>query len=495
MFKVAGSMFDALMTVRFLVLAFLLVLALQSYGAPNVLMIVVDDMKDWTGYQQGYEGTVHTPNIDRLAARGRPFLNAHCPSPKCGPSRCSILTGKRPSTLGIYGNQQWLRPNYPDLVTLPHHFKENGYLTAGAGKIHHHTAGFNPPDQWHQFLEIEWEDPWDRTSRLNYPDVGKIPRPEGHPFSGLRIRHEFDWGSLPSGLGYHDHKTTEFAEQFLKEEYKRPFFLAVGFFRPHLPWYAPEPHFDRYPLDQVTMPPVKEDDQNDLPEAAKRVVKSDEFELIRENEKYREAVQAYLAAISFADAQVGRVLDALETSTHLANTIVVLWSDHGWHLGSKGHWHKWTLWEEATRVPFIVAVPDQRDPGKPNRSPVSLLDLFPTLLNLCEIPSPHQMDGEDLSPLIEDPEADRSRPVVIERELGQFAVRDARYRYIRYADESEELYDLDEDPHEWRNLAQAPEAVELKRRLARFAPEEWKDPVPAKSAFRFDHSKYTWKRK
>jgi arylsulfatase A-like enzyme len=462
---------------------------------PNVLFIAVDDMKDWTGYQGGYEGRVVTPNIDRLAKRGRPFLNAHCPSPKCGPSRASIMHGKRPSTLGIYGNGQWVRPNYPDLVSIPAYFKAQRYHTIGAGKIHHHTAGFNPPDQWHDYQEIDWEDPWDRPVRLNYPFVRKIPKPKGHPFSGVAIRHEFDWGSLPEDLDYHDVKTTDYVVDALKQKHDRPFFLACGLFRPHLPWYSPPEHFDTYPLEDVTMPPRLNGDLDDVPKAGRGVVNSKEFNLIRSKNKYREAVQAYLAAITFADAQIGRVLDALDAGRYADNTVIVLWSDHGWHLGSKEHWHKWTLWEEATRVPFIIAVPGQKKPGVAAKAPVNLLDLFPTLATLCGLPQPAGMDGIDLTPIVNDPMAERGRPVTIERSKGQSAVRDARYRYIRYQDGSEELYDLERDPNEWANRAGVPELAAVKARLSEFSTTEWRASVPGKGAFTFDPKTYQWTKK
>ncbi|MFT5128386.1 MAG: arylsulfatase A-like enzyme [Rhodothermales bacterium] len=322
-----------------------------------------------------------------------------------------------------------------------------------------------------------------------------IPRPKAHPFSGIAIRHEFDWGSLPEDLDYHDIKSMDYAVHALEQTHERPFFLALGLFRPHLPWYSPSEFFHNYPLSDITMPPRKEDDLNDIPKAGRAQVNSREFELIRKHKKYREAVQANLAAITFADSQVGRVLDALDASPYVRNTVIVLWSDHGWHLGSKNHWHKWTLWEEATRVPFIIAAPDQKQPGVPSASPVNLLDLFPTLTAVCDLPTPAGMDGIDLTPLVSDPSAERGRPVTIERERGQSAVRDARYRYIRYQDGSEELYDLSRDPNEWTNRAAAPELAATKARLAEFATREWRTSVPGKGAFTFDPKTYTWKRK
>ena len=462
---------------------------------PNVLFIAVDDLKDWVSYMGGYEGKVETPNIDRLAAMGRPFFNAHCPSPKCVPSRCAILSGKRASSLGIYGNGQWMKPNYPDLISLPHYFKKNGYLTVGSGKITHHTAGFNPPEQWDKYQEIDWEDPWDRSTRQNYPFVRDIPRPKGYPFSGMKLRHEFDWGTLPEDLDYHDIKTTDFAVDFLSQSHKKPFFLACGLYRPHLPWYSPKEYFKEYPLSEVKMPPLKEGDQNDLPTAAQKIITSKEFNMIKEKGKYKEAVQAYLAAITFADNQIGRLLDSLQKSPYGKNTIVVLWSDHGWHLGEKQHWHKWTLWEEATRVPFIIAVPNQQNPGELAKTPVNLLDLYPTLIDLCSLPKKEGLEGISLKEIIADPQKERGRPVTIERGKGQSAVRDLRYRLIRYQDGSEELYDLQKDPYEWTNLIEDPQYRKIKEKLEPYLTKEWKAPIPSKGKFKFNPNTYKWQKK
>ena len=217
---------------------------------PNVLFLAVDDMKDWVNCLGGYEGTVHTPHIDRLADRGVLFTNAHCPSPKCAPSRTAILTGFRPSTTGFYGNGHWWYPNRPDIVTIPAHFRRQGYHVAGAGKIFHHTAGNHPPNQWDAFQKLLFrDDPWFRGVTLNYPWSKHGPAPDGFPFSDVEgLGHENDWGSLElAEPDYDDSRNATYAVDFLRRPQEKPFFLACGLFRPHLPWYVPENYFKLYP--------------------------------------------------------------------------------------------------------------------------------------------------------------------------------------------------------------------------------------------------------
>lgn len=480
------------------VLATFLLLLTVSLDAskPNVLFLAVDDMKDWVNCLGGYEGKVHTPNIDRLAARGTLFTNAHCPSPKCAPSRAAIMTGLLPSTSGLYDNGHWWKPNFPNLVTIPIHFRRNGYLVVGAGKIFHHTAGNNPPDQWDDFQRLVFrDDPWFRGVKLNYPWSKVGPYPKGFPFSKVKgLGHENDWGSLPlpeSELD--DTRTADFAVNMLKRWHDKPFFLACGLFRPHLPWYVPKKYFDLYPLDEVVLPKVESDDLDDVPKVGRKFAKDrrSDFEKIRKAGRWKHAVQAYLASISAADAQLGRVLDALDASAYAKNTIVVLWSDHGWHLGEKSHWHKTTLWEEATRVPFIIAAPGM-NPARCSR-PVSLLNIFPTLNDLCGLPTIDSHDGISLVPLLEDATATWKRPAMIQYKPGNVAIRTERHRYIRYNDDGEELYDLKTDPNEWNNLAVKPGAKKLKSGMARFIPETWAKPAPTKKAFEFDPNSYTWK--
>jgi arylsulfatase A-like enzyme len=482
----------------------------------NVLFLAVDDMKDWVNCLRGYEGTVHTPNIDRLAGRGVLFTNAHCPSPKCAPSRAAIMTGLRPSTTGLYDNGHWWLPNLPDVVTIPQHFRNHGYRVVGAGKIFHHTAGNNPPNQWDDFFRLTFRnDPWFRSVRTNYPWSEFGPNPDGFPFSGVPgLGHENDWGSLPiAAEQYDDALSADYAVRFLKGHRQQadsgPFFLACGLFRPHLPWYVPQKFFDLYPLDDVVLPDVPDDDLDDIPDGGLKFAKArrSDLNVIRKANAWKQAVRAYLASISYADEQLGRVLVALDRSPHAANTVIALWSDHGWHLGEKEHWHKTTLWEEATRVPLVISAPGFGS-GRSNR-PVSLLDLYPTLIELCTAGTSSavqdsvvklqnlrdentQLDGVSLVPLLRDPKAEWNRPAVIEYKQGNVAVRSERYRYIRYRDGGEELYDHRVDSHEWNNLASEKDAAPIKSELAGWITKQWAEPAPTKRAFLFDPDAFTW---
>ncbi|MES2692405.1 MAG: sulfatase [Verrucomicrobiota bacterium] len=495
---------------RFLTAFFLLALlcsgAVLRAGAaaattprPNVLFLAVDDMNDWPAYLGGYPGKVHTPHLDALAKRGVAFLNAHCASPLCNPSRTAILTGRMPSTSGIYGNSEWWRPSYPDLVTLPDYFKRNGYQVAGAGKIHHHTAGSNPPYQWDHYEPLVFrDDPWFRDNKLNYPWSKSTPPPPEFPFSKVAgLPSECDWGVLPiAEADYDDARTAAYSIDFLKKaSTDKPFFLACGIFRPHLPWYVPQRYLDLYPLDKIVIPEIPADDLDDIPAAGRKIAArtSEAMPTIKAAGAWSRAIQAYLASISYADAQIGRVLEALAQSPHAARTIVVLWSDHGYHVGEKHHWNKSTLWERATRIPFIVVAPGVTPTGGRSTRPVNLIDLYPTLVSLAGLPTPAGLDGRDLTPLLRDPAATWERPSITEFNEGNASARSERYRYIRYEDGSEELYDHRTDPNEWRNLAADPAYAAIKADHARWLPTRWAKAVPGKKAFDFDPTTYSWK--
>ena len=453
-------------------------------------------MNDWIGCLRGYPG-VSTPNIDRLAKRGVLFANAHCASPLCNPSRTALLTGMRPSTSGIYSNEQWWRPALPDAVTMPVYFRRNGYHAAGAGKVFHHVAGFNPPDQWDEFRLQEFDDPWYRRAEW-YPWVKKIPAPPGHPFNGLKdFPGEFDWGILPKKEAeYGDMKAVEFAGEFLARKHDKPFFLAIGLWHPHIPMFAPQNYFDLYPDGKVRLPESPADDLDDIPAEGLRLAaaRREEHERIVKEGKWKEGVRAYLACISFADAMIGQVLDHLDKSAYGRNTIIVFWSDNGWHLGEKQHWHKSTLWQRATHVPMIIAAPGSKAVGRPRQQPASLLDLYPTLVELCGLPAKSDLEGTSLVPVLRDPKAKRN-PAVITYLPGNHAARDERWRYIRYRDGGEELYDCAADPNEYRNLAADPKYDEKKRELAQWLPKTSAPPKPERRDYDFDFKTHTWKRK
>lgn len=461
---------------------------------PNVLFISVDDMNDWVGCL-GHP-TVKTPNIDKLAQRGALFADAHCASPLCNPSRTALLTGLRASSSGVYDNEQYWRPFLPGVRTLPMYFRQHGYYVAGAGKVFHHVAGFNPPDQWDEFQLQEFDDPWYRRDEW-YPWNRKIPAPAGHPFNGLpKFQGEFDWGVLPKPeAAYGDQRAIEFGEKFLKRPRQdKPFFLAVGLWHPHIPMFAPQNYFDMY--KDAKIPETPAGDLDDIPATGRKFAafRREEHERIVREGKWKDAVQAYQACITFADAMIGKLLAALEASPYANDTIIVFWSDNGWHLGEKQHWHKSTLWQRSTHVPLIFAGPGIASPGVTRRQPVSLLDIYPTLTALCGLPANPRNEGTPLTPLLRNPGA-RRETTVSTYLPDNHAVITARWRYIRYQDGGEELYDRHADPHEYRNLAAEARHTALKQKLARAFPARSAPPVPDRSHFDFDFATYTYRRK
>jgi arylsulfatase A-like enzyme len=476
----------------------------------NVLFIALDDMNDWISSLAGYSGKVHTPNFDRLGREGITFTNAHSPSTVCNPSRTAIMTGLRPSTTGIYNNGQWWRPALPNVVTMPECFRKNGYRVEGGGKIFHHTLGNNPPEIWDNYHPQVQDSSW----HYDYPVPGQhAPKkglhwPEGFPLNDIENvklgkrppanYREFDWGPIDKpDLEMGDGQMVQWAIDFLKSSHDNPFFLAAGIYRPHLPWYAPGKYFDLYPLDSIKLPEVKEEDLDDIPAAGQRMAKARhaDFQLVKKTGKYKKAVQAYLASISFADAMIGLLLDALEKSPYRNNTIIVVWSDHGWHLGEKGTWHKRTLWERATRIPFFIMAPGITKPGSVCNLPVNLIDVYPTLIDLCGLKANNKLDGTSLVPLLKNSEAAWEYPSINTYERGNHAVRSKRWRYIRYNDGTEELYDHDNDPNEWTNLAGDSRFNIIKKELAKWLPKNDAPPALSKRAYHFDPDSYSWSRK
>ena len=441
----------------------------QEPQRPDVLFIAIDDLNDWVGVLGGHS-QAKTPNIDRLAERGMVFTNAHTVSTSCNPSRTALLTGLRPSSTGVYANGDDWRTNerLQGLPTVPRHFQDEGYGTFGAGKIFHaHTYnprgffGLNDPIAWDAF----------------YPSVGRqLPDevgPPRRPANGNPGYLGFDWYPVvtdDSAMG--DGQVVSWAERQLAAASGDPQFLAVGIYRPHLPWYVPQKYLDMHPLEQIELPTILETDLDDVPEIARpSAFRSDETQrwLVEEN-LWEEAVQAYLASTSFADAMVGRLIDALDRSGRADNTIIVLWSDHGFHLGEKQRWRKFTLWEEVTRVPLIIVAPGVTTPGSRTAQPVSLLDLYPTLTELAGLPTPDHVEGTSLGPLLRNQNAEWDHAAVTTNGYMEHSVRDERYRYTRHADGSEEFYDLLTDPNEWDNRVGDPVFEEIQERLANWLP-------------------------
>lgn len=443
------------------------------WARPNVLFIGVDDLRDWVGHLSGHPNA-KTPNIDRLAKRGVSFTRAYCSAPLCNPSRISLLTGVAPSKSGVYGNGEKLRQKLPDAVTLMQHFRASGYSVRGAGKIFHGTSAYDM-------------DSWDIFFKSSGSKKHRVKRDSSLPKSAW-----VPWGALAcSDDEMLDGINAKWIITELKKPQEKPFFLAYGLTKPHLTWSVPQKYFDLHPLEGIKLPPTKKGDLDDLPAFGKKLAREvydpsgerdfavkpngDHANVIANNQ-WLKAVQAYLATISFADAQIGRVLDALDRSGHADNTIVVLWGDHGWHLGEKNHWRKHALWDVSTRTPLIFSAPRGVAKDKLCQRPVSLIDIYPTLIDLCGLPKRRGLDGQSLKSLLENPERKWDRPVVITYGLNNHAVQTERWRYIRYRDGGQELYDHERDPNEWTNLASIPKYSPQKTKLAKWLPSTNGEP-------------------
>lgn len=464
---------------------------------PNVLFIAVDDLNDWVGFLGGHP-QVKTPHMDRLAKRGVAFANAHCAAPLCSPSRAAVFSGKQPFHTGVYGNDDSILAVRPQPVLLSSYFKAQGYLTCGTGKLLHqndrafYDESFAAEQRWSPFTrrQVEYtaeELPSKATARPRHLiERGPGGKPIVLPFNGMpsdraprtREGESFDWGAVDVADGnMGDGRITEWAVERLGRRQDRPFFLGVGYYRPHIPLFAPRRYFDLYPVDSVTLPEVRDNDLDDLGATGRRwaleAVTAGAHATVVRHRQWKAGVAAYLACVSFVDAQIGRLLDALDRGPHATNTIVVLWGDHGWHLGEKQHWGKWTGWERATRVPLAIvpatAGRDRFKTGTVCRQPVGLIDLYPTLLDLCGLPPKPDLDGVSLAPQLRDSSA-TTRPALTTFGAGNHTVRDERWRLIRYADGSEELYDHQQDPHEWTSVATDRRFISIRERLAKSLP-------------------------
>jgi choline-sulfatase len=429
---------------------------------PNVLIISIDDLNDWTGCLAGHP-QARTPHIDRLAGRGTLFRNAHCQAPICTPSRASLLTGLYPSTTGLYFLQPKLEASQV-AMRRPHllrHFAEAGYHTMGAGKFVH---GAGDGAHYHEYGG-------------GMGGFGPLPAEKLSDLEGLQL---WDWGPFPEDESrMPDTQVADWVIERLGQKHDKPFVLVAGFWRPHVPMYAPPRWFELFPRDKVQLPKVIDGDRDDLPKYAKLLTvghPAPRHEWFVEHNAWHDAVRAYLASVAFVDHCVGRVLKALDNSAHRDNTIVVLLSDHGWHLGEKERWAKRSLWNDGTRVPLIFAAPGQTS-GQVSDRPVGLIDVFPTLLDLADLPPREDLEGRSLVPLLENPEAEWNRPILTTFAPRNHSLRSTRWHYIRYADGSEELYDHQTDPHEWYNLAGKEEHAELIAKFRRALPKKNAEPV------------------
>lgn len=427
---------------------------ISTIEQPNVLFIAVDDLNSWIGCLNNYSRT-KTPNLDKLASRGVLFSNAHCQAPLCGPSRASIMTGLRPSTTGIYGMSpdSVVRSENPvtkDIIFLPEYFQDHGYHTMGIGKLFHIHApegmfdesggrvqGFGP----HPQERFVW-DGFGTSDRKNYG------------------RTNTDWGAFPEADSLMpDHQSVDWVIDRLGREYDKPFFMGLGFLRPHVPLYVPQKWFDMHPIDGIELPPYQTDDLEDVPPVALQIndlpmMPSTDWAI--ESGEWKNIIQAYLACVSFVDYEIGRLIEALEKSHHAENTIIVLWSDHGYRLGEKGTFAKHALWEPATRAPLLFAGPNL-PAGQIIDAPAEMLSIYPTLLELCGLPAYDRNEGTSLVPLMINQEATVPSYALTTFGMNNHAVRSDNFRYIQYEDGGVEFYDLRKDPNEWTNEAKNPE--------------------------------------
>jgi arylsulfatase A-like enzyme len=471
--------------------------AAEKSPAPfNVLFIAVDDLNDWVGAFGGApQKKSATPHLDRFAKSGSVvFQQANCAGPVCGPSRSALLSGFMPHRSGVYGNSQNMRGSalVQTHLTLPEFFSKHGYHTLSNGKIFHK----HPGDEGHWAFD-QWEDsaggagsrpdPARLTSRRQNLLNGKpIPRAEVKR-EGLKEGDadgtEFSWGPTKGPKeDSKDWKAAEWAAAALSKPAAKPFFMALGISKPHLPFYVPQEYFDRHPLDSITLPEFRLDDLTDIVDANGRVTEkpSADFQWVQQDPRLHQgAVQAYLAATSYADDCIGHVLAALEKSPARDNTIVVIWGDHGWHLGEKLRFRKATLWAESTRVPLIIRMPGMKTQQDSPRV-VNLMDLFPTLIEACGLPAKPEIDGRSIVPLLRDPQTPWPHVSVTVMGRGNASVRDERWYFIRAKDGTEEFYDMARDPLQWTNLASAqdPEIRMQMKRLAASFPAAFAPDTP-----------------
>ena len=451
----------------------------------NVLFVAIDDLNDWVGCFGG-NPQAQTPNIDKFnAGGGMAMFNAYCSSTVCGPSRSSFLTGAHCHRTGVYGNDTNLKdaPKAKGLVTIPEYFSKHGYHSLSMGKIFHKhgtaVAGEIDEGQW---AFDEWHDAPSTVGAVtkDKPANGLLDL-DGNPAKGKAA--VFDWGPARGNdeTLMKDHKVVSWAaEQLQSRDFDdKPFFMAIGISKPHLPFYVPQKYYDRHPLDSIVLPETLRSDHDDITDAEGKPLYSagkpakdinDWWARTDKYRKHKEAVQAYLATVSFVDDCVGILLDGLSASRHADNTIVVIFSDHGWHLGEKLRYGKTLLWQESARVPMLFKVPSVTPDSKKCQGVVNLIDLYPTLADLCDLPPNPENDGQSFAKLLHNPDMKWNRPTLTTYQQGNHRIYDGRYSYITYRG-GEELYDHQSDPLEWTNQARNPEFEPIKARLKEHLPK------------------------
>ena len=434
----------------------------KSQDKPNVLFIAIDDLNDWVGCLGGHPQAI-TPNMDRLAAKGVVFRNAQVQAPLCNPSRTSVLTGMRPSSTGIYGLMPGLRAveATKNCVSLPQYFRKHGYFTAGFGKVFH--DGSIPKD-----LQKDEFDVWGPAPGIPTPDEKLVQTPS--PIKAM------DWGIFPEDdRDQADWMTADHAIAQLKSRPKdKPFFLAAGFRLPHVPCFASQKWFDLFPPEnEIKLPAYLENDRKDVPFFSWYLhweLPEPRLSWLKEANQWRNLVRSYLASTTFMDSQIGRLLDALDESGEASNTVIVLWSDNGWHLGEKEITGKNSLWKPSTRVPLIFAGPGVTNGGRCSQ-PAELLDIYPTLLELCGLPANTALEGHSLKPQLVNVKAKRQWPAITSANQNNHSIVTDKWRFIQYADGSQELYDVQKDPNEWVNLASEPKYKKVMDNLKKWLPK------------------------
>ena len=440
----------------------------------NVLFLVADDLNSWMLEDADrYAGKVIAPNLKKLASSGVNFTRAYTAAPVCSPSRTAFFSGVAPWKSGIYNNAQIISKsdalNQAAVLSLAGLFKKSGYDTFGYGKI---THGWDQKEHWNEHVGHK-----------------RDPSPPGAPLAKLS-GGEQDWGSIHiTEEQMNDTRGADKAISVLEKQHDKPFFLAYGTFNPHMPWYVPQKYFDMYPLDQIVLPELKEDDLDDLPPLARAVSDGPGSfaDKVIKSGKHKEAVQAYLATTTYVDTQFGRVLDALEKSPYKDNTIVVFLTDHGLHLGEKLHWQKTTLWEEGTHTLLMFRAPGVTKSGGVSQRYVSLLDIYPTLAELSGLTPPANIAGRSLVPLLKDPQAPWESTAITglcdkgKTDLAYISIRHELGRYTRYGTEEEEFYDTTKDPHEWTNQFENPKYAATVNKLRSLVPgfKDAAQPLPS----------------
>ena len=447
---------------------------------PNVLFVSIDDLNDWVGFMGGHP-QARTPELDKFSDEAVYFNHAYCSNPACNPSRTSIMTGLAPHTSGVYSNYQDWREVIKEPTTIGKYFKDNGYYSAGAGKIFH----------YHMIDSSAWDEYWP-SQKQNMPK-GYMPQDHPKPDEDQMAERAtvnmpefknmykmFDWASLDiedSLMG--DFKSVEWVSNKLNQKHDKPFFLACGIYRPHVPWYVPQKYYDMFPLDKVQLPDVLDTDLDDMSDRMVDVAhrSGNYHKHVVEAGKWQEGVQAYLASTTFADAMFGKLMNSLANSEYAKNTIVVVWSDHGWQLGEKEHWRKFALWENTLQTVLMIKVPEgiagmpegTFSKGGSDRI-VTTQDIYPTLIDLCNLPIREDIDGRSLMPLLTNPSAIWNYPAISSYDFSEFSIRTEDWRYTIYIDGSEELYDHNKDTKEWYNLADNPNYQETKDKLKEYIP-------------------------